>query len=750
MSKKAPPQKPKNAKPAVPARKADELKSYPQSWYYCCWLLYACYCYAALFPMGPVWGIHFIAYVPVVVRLPLLALGALMLNPRVERAVFRKVAGFVDATKARRKYWMLRPAIVAAICFVLFRTFTIQTDIYGDSVNMLKWYGDNTKFDWHWVTDVLSPHLVDNKEALTVAVHRIVAYVFSISIESSYRIVSALCGALFIFVWLVFVQRIAKRADGSSNGGLRLILVLLGIFSGSVQVFFGHIENYAFGILTSTLFLVALYYYIEEEIGTLVFLLLYLLAFKAHIITILFVPAVLVALAYHYRNSSLSLQSLFTWRAIVRVVVFPALVIGLALYVFVFHSWNEPYALSAGRQFQQTFLPIVLLPGPLNHYSLWSPYHIADFFNILLLTCAPIVVVLLNVMIFNRRDISWSQPRVMIFALAALFPFMFFMAMNPTLSPVRDWDVYTLLFPPVLFFASVLLTQERVRVYASAWLSQALVFGMMFTIVLISVDATPLELQTRLQDAGAYTYHSYYAGSDYIEARSFALADTSEDAQGHFASIVSTMAQAPTTGKDVELGKMMSRLASFYAFIGNGDSAVIWAAQAYRTDTKTHRYSVDLAAYYVQMNRLEEGAKTVEEILKNKASRNDTDHSDDVELAATMSQLGARYSRTGNDSLTVFWASAARKFDPHNLSYIYDAADYYVQTKRPLQALNVLRTIPPDSVSIQSLTATALAAVEAFGADSGLAYLNKAHAMAPNNRSIDSLIEEMKARTRRR
>jgi hypothetical protein len=726
--------KPTHSKQELP--KSFELKFYPNSWYYVCWIIYLLYCYAAFAPTGPVWGIHFIAYIPVALKLVLLMIGGVVLLPNVQQSLFIKVTKLFGAYFEDRKVRILPAIIVAGVCFILFRTFTIKTDIYGDTINMLKWYGANTVFDWSWITDVISPHWVDNKEALTVAVHRLVAYSFSIPIESSYRIMSEVFGALFIFVWLLFVQKI-------SSGALRIVLILLGLFAGAVQVFFGHVENYPFGILTSTIFLVALYYYIEGKIGTLVFVFAYLLAFKAHIIAILFFPAFLVALAFHYREKLPKLQSLFTWRSVLFVVIVPAFFFGVTLYIFLFHSWNEPYSLSVGRQFQQTFLQVVTLPAPLDHYSLWSPYHVADFINLLLLVSSPIIVVIANVMIFNRKEISWSQPKVIIFGLAALFPFMFFMAMNPTLSPVRDWDVYTLLFPPLLFFASILLIQSGVRPYAPAWLGQSLVFGVIFTTVLIAVNSSTDELVLRLQDAGAYTYRSYYGSSGYIEGRSLALNDT-DFAVKHFSKIVENLAKVSNPGKDEEMADMMSRLASLYNFDQNDSLAIYWASEARKTDTRIHRYVADLAAYYVQANRLAEGSRVLNGLLKNRADRHDTDNSYIDEMAATMAQLAARYSRTADDSSTRYWATMARTTEPNNVKYIYDLADYYMQTEKPLKALEQFRSIPPDSLSVEALTGMSMAEAYAYGPDSGLIYLFKARKMSPNNRSIDSLIFEMK------
>ncbi len=701
----------------------------PRSWNYFCLFIYALYCYAAFFPLGPVWGIHFIAYLPLALKIVLLAVGALPLVPGNQAMLYdRIVNAFSRFSNAESPRWILM-SVTALAAFVLFRAFVIRTDIYGDNINMLKWYGGNRVFDLHWITDIFSLHLLDDKEALTVDLHRIVAYVFSIPIGTAYEIMSAVFGAAFVFLWLWFVSKL-------SSDPTRIVLALLGLFSGAVQVFFGHVENYSFGILTSAIFLGALYFYVEGSLSTLPFLLLYLLAFKAHIIAVLLVPAVLVALAYRYRESIPGVQ--FSWRSILTFVIVPSIALGILFYFFLFHSWNEPYALSSGRQFQQTFLPIVKLPAPLDRYSLWSPFHLADFFNLLLLTSAPVVVVLGTLLLFNRRAITWSEPRVVIFGLAALFPFLFFIAMNPLLTPERDWDVYTLLFPPLLFFAAMLLIQPRVRAHASAWLAQTFVFGVLFTTVMVAVNTSPLELETHLQDAGAYAYQSFYAGSAYIVSRAFVLDDSSQALPVHFASLVSQMEFSRPAGRNDELADMMSRLSSYYAFIGQGDSAIAWAERARITNSHNAKYMLDLAAYYAQYDHLDQAAAILTGFPSAPIEPTNAD------IAEIMSQLGARYSRAGNDTATLFWAKAAWQRDSSNLHYTYDLANYFMQTNRPRKALEILETIPPDSVSVESFTGTAIAEAATFGPDSGIPYLLKAKSIAPNDLSLNTLLDEMK------
>ncbi len=331
MSKKASQPKAKlHSDPKQELRKSIELKEYPQIWYYVCGIIYLCYCYAVFFPMGAVWGIHFIAYVPTGIKIVLLILGALLLVPKIQRSLFLAMADLLGSQKDEHKVRILPAAIVAGICFLIFRTFNIATDIYGDNIYMLKEYGANTTFDWNWLGDVFNPHWVDNKEALTVGVHRIIAYVFSISIESSYQIMSELCGTLFIFIWLWFVQKITNESSTNNRflRPLRMVLMLVGMFAGAELVFFGHIENYSFSILTYTFFFVALYFYMEGKLGTIAFVLIYLLAFKAHLISFLFFPAFLVAIAYRYQNKLPKLQSLFTWRAIFRIIIIPTFLCG--------------------------------------------------------------------------------------------------------------------------------------------------------------------------------------------------------------------------------------------------------------------------------------------------------------------------------------------------------------------------------------------------------------------------------------
>ncbi|GEM_PF-5173790 len=224
-----------------------------------------------------------------------------------------------------------------------------------------------------------------------------------------------------------------------------LPLAILGICSGAIEMFFGHVENYAFGVLACTIFLITLYRFLEQKTSVLVLIVIYFFTFKAHIIAILFVPAVCVALAMEYlRKRSLAMS-----RSVLTMIVGGSLLCGIALYFFVFHSWNEPYALRTGRQFSTAF-----------------PTRFATL-------------------------VSGLEPR------------------NP--------------------------------------------------------------------------------------------------------------------GNDDELASMMSRLASYYAYINQGDSAIIWAKRATEANSHVGKYVMDLAAFYVQYDRLKEASRILEGLPEAPTERTNSD-----------------------------------------------------------------------------------------------------------------------------
>src|ERR1700679_2109574 len=120
MSKKSPQQKPKPNSSKQEPKKSLDIKNYHQGWYYLCWLIYLCYCYAAFVPTGAVWGIHFTAYIPDVLKIILLIAGGLLLVPKIQMILYRALANLFSSSKDGQKLQIIPAAIIAGICFMLF------------------------------------------------------------------------------------------------------------------------------------------------------------------------------------------------------------------------------------------------------------------------------------------------------------------------------------------------------------------------------------------------------------------------------------------------------------------------------------------------------------------------------------------------------------------------------------------------------------------------------------------------------
>ena len=106
-----------------------EQKSYPVAWYVICWIVYALYCYAAFFPTGPVWGIHWIAYTPQVLKIAVLVLGVLLLVPKNQQRLFHVVLELFHKTNTGGTVRIVPSLVVAIAAFFIFHFFEIKTDI---------------------------------------------------------------------------------------------------------------------------------------------------------------------------------------------------------------------------------------------------------------------------------------------------------------------------------------------------------------------------------------------------------------------------------------------------------------------------------------------------------------------------------------------------------------------------------------------------------------------------------------------
>ena len=609
---------------------------------------FVAYFVASFWPGGWNWGLHALGYFPAAARLASLLICLLLLLPPAQAVLLRVVAGFarpfLSASPAAR--W--RAILPSALAYALFYSFPIRTTAYGDTRTILQWYSDNTQLPVSWLPRLFDVHLLGSKETLTILLHRTIAHVFNLSITEAYRIVGASCGALYILLWFQYVR-------SATTSSWRPLLLLLGCSMGALGVFFGHVENYAFVLLLAVSFLMAGSRSAEGRMSLGAVCLLFVFAVKAHAMLVFFAPALLYLACYKLAKKFSALRPLLTWKGLTMALILPSLALGAALYFFYFRSFNAPHTGTSGA-LRQTFLALLPQARPLD-YSLGSIAHLLDLVNVLLLVAGPVVLLLIGIALSRPQSLAWHHPSVKFAALGALYPVLFYCALNPALSLPRDWDLYAVLAGPLLVFASaVLLHSHEDRIPRASALGTAMAFGV-FAVAFWVLNASPAALSRRLQDVGEYVFRTYHTSSSFL--------------------IESALMMEPDANR-----KLLRRV----------ESAVR---------------------------------------LKGVAVR------DDEEYSHLLSEIARAYRARGDRDQAVKWAEEAAACAPNDVSLSLWLADYLLWAEHPQRAGESLsRLLDRDPRNVEALVLAAVASAIQDDLDATLRYLERASAIAPNNRDV--------------
>ena len=499
------------------------------------------------FPRQATWGFHGLAYLPLVAQLLFLG-GSLTLVllylfrpgvwPSWDRAVVRAVDG---------RSWLFLTLGVMFLAGFLFLRFPIMSLAYGDARNMAAWHGANERFDWRWITDVFSPRLLDQKEALTIAVHRLAAHFLHMDIEAAYRLISALSGVLFVGGWMWLLKTTSRLRDAL------LPLLACGLLLGANQLFFGQVENYPFAFLCGGLFFGLALRHGMGRVGIVPVLLAFLVAFRAHAIWILVAPALPVLVAASLRQRMKLADRFLAWRYL-SLYLGLLLLVGAAGYLLVCRSYRWevlPAPIPAGL-----FLPVVPPAPPYHRYHVLAPAHLMDLFNIVVLVAAPAFFLLVLLVTRFRRSLTWHSVPVKFGTCVLVLMAAFYAMVNPVLSMPRDWDLFSLLALPILFLLTALLADGKFSPEDRGLLGLTPIVAGLLTLPLFLVNSNAARLSQRLEDIGEYAYATYYSGSSVLIQMGQNLdADPAERLQRREATLDRLH---PWSGGDPEYGFLMA------------------------------------------------------------------------------------------------------------------------------------------------------------------------------------------------
>jgi hypothetical protein len=458
------------------------------------------YVFGYYYPDKFLWGVNHLAFLGntarievffIMLGLILFPFSASIITPKFPTSFF----SFSNSRKTK---------LIISLCFgivgtFIFYHFKIATDIYGDAHAIV---GDAT-IPKNWKAESLLQY--KKTELLSFAFHDVLSHFLNINLQLTYQIVSSLCGGIFLAIYFYFVQ----SQNGSSKW--KTLALLVGCSSGVNQLFFGHVENYTIVYLLIIVFLILGWNLFDERKGFGLMTAIFILGVGFHLEMVLLSPALLFAFLYVNQEKYPFFKKLVTIKSLLLFLV-STFISGIILYFFVFRA-DILSGVSVEEMRNKIFLPLNDPLPPPHNYSLISQSHLSDFFQELLFTVSPIALIICCSAAIFHKKINWREPKKIFFLLSSLFFLLFNFTVNPLLSMVRDWDLFSLASAPIIFFAlsflvevfSLIKDARRENMFISIILVPAILSS---TIFYINSDGQ--KVSDRLQTSGIWAYKTCY------------------------------------------------------------------------------------------------------------------------------------------------------------------------------------------------------------------------------------------------
>ena len=397
---------------------------YLLEWVFISWglILAAMHAYAAFVPSGSNWGFHHLAFLPTILKVlvPFLMVAALI--PTVRRRVVALIESAIsrfDRCQKRSKRGLVILTLVSA--GILLWIAREGTTFLGDGFVLIHRIPT--------VTQLIEIPLVSLHEPLTCAiVWRVYQVLTALHIGQGaalgYAVVSIACGFAFFLTLYFFIRSLIL------DPAERVLSYLFLLVTGGTQLFFGYMENYSpayYGLLLFVLLsFLCLKGKVHLAVPSAVLACLYLFYFGM----IAFSPALAVLYYQAFRRRD--------YRAIMFSMAGMAVTIVLLLYTCGYDLELFGVALNTGNMH---VVPLFTTSNSLHAYTLLSPKHFVDLFNVNILMSPYSMVILVVLFSVRGRALPWAKPEWIFIMLLALCGLGMTVLFNCDLSMSRDWDL---------------------------------------------------------------------------------------------------------------------------------------------------------------------------------------------------------------------------------------------------------------------------------------------------------------------
>lgn len=378
------------------------------------------------------WSVRHMADFPLAIRVALALAGFLICIPRFHRKLWTgirlltpKIPEQCHSKRARR---LLYP-LIGGLSLPLFYLLRNRNYALGDSAHLIQvitFYGHTTGY--HITYD----------EPMELYVHsiayRILHRAFDWDAARSYALISALCGVAFVYILLALSKQF------SQDPAKRWTVFGLVLSMGTIQLFFGHVENYTIVATGVLLYILLAIHYLKGRCSIVWPSLALSLSFCMHVLAGWLFPSLLYLWAVKARAHGLR-KNILSFGAMSAAVLLP---IGLTIAYCTYLGVGPEY-MKGTHLARMKFIFLLNESFPYYQYPMFSFRHLTDVLNELVLTSLPGIMILGFVGLFHVRNVDFKDPFLRFLIIATAFLQLFAISWNPDLGAYRDWDLYAII-----------------------------------------------------------------------------------------------------------------------------------------------------------------------------------------------------------------------------------------------------------------------------------------------------------------
>ncbi len=385
---------------------------------------------------GGLWGANYFRDLSKPIFVLLITLWCVCAIPPLGRLFLDLKVRFSIATShiwERSPSWKFLAAIVSFFAFWILGAYRV----YGDGTSIA------SNIEHGYWFDVKNPLY----RGINVALHQLISLFRTWHGDWTLSLVSCLAGVIYIYIV------IETAAELGNDVKQRWIAFGILISPGYMQLFFGHIENYA---LSTALLSLALYSSIKFMRGAATPFslgLAYSLAVTAHLSAVWILPGFVYLVCKN--TDKLNKKALF------QLIIGASIPLLLCLvFFFLGHQkLKTGFIDELGGDDASMFVPLARLDSPKEHYTLFSSDHIIAMINEHLLIGG--ILLPLAVILIILRFKQLVKDRVFIFlALTSLGYLAYSILFNPDLGPFWDWDMFAASALPYTFLCAHILSRH--------------------------------------------------------------------------------------------------------------------------------------------------------------------------------------------------------------------------------------------------------------------------------------------------